>query len=148
MTHEEAHNVVTYLVAAGKLQPLEGQATIWRDALNHTRVRYTDAIEACRAIAAGTGSWLTPGDVIAEVRKVRATRIGNRTAPEPPPALADDPAGQQRWIRAYYAALGDGRDETEADTSACKHLDVTRPTAPEITRPTHIPPLPGELTHG
>ncbi|MEE6280175.1 hypothetical protein [Georgenia sp. MJ170] len=128
MTAEQVHNVLAYLVKAGKLQPVDGMVAVWRDVL--TGVRYGDAIEACRSLAAGEAGWLTPGHLFGEVRRLRRARIGNRSAPAPPPSVAGDGWAQLRFQRAYIEALGDGDDDDVADERACAAVGVHR--EPEV----------------
>lgn len=122
MTREEVHKVLTYLVKAGKLQPVEGQTAVWSDVL--AGVRYVDAIEACRALARSDREWVSAGDVLGEVRRLRRARIGNREAPAPPPNLSA--AEYVAWRRAYYDALGDGDDVETADDRACATIGARR----------------------
>lgn len=131
MNREETANVVTYLVAAGKLQPVDGQAAVWHDALG--ALRYADAVEACREIAAGEGSWVTPGTVRAAVRRIRSGRIGNQVPPSPPPDVSA--SAQIDYQRAFLGALGDGLDRTEADRAACSQIGAQRFEEVERRRP-------------
>lgn len=127
MTEEHAALVVAYLNRAGLLQAMTGQAAVWRDAL--WGVRYEDAVEACRELARRPGVvQLKPGDLLFEVRKLRAGRIGNRRPPAPPVEL--DAADDAKFGRVYLRALGDGGTEAEADAVACRVLGVERGALP------------------
>lgn len=132
MNREETHNVLTYLVTAGKVQPLDGQAGVWHDAL--AGIRYEDAIAACRAVAASDKTWVTPGTVQAEVRRIRRERIGNATPPPPPPDVTD-PRAQIAYQRAWYAAVGDGQAPEAADAAACAQIGAQRLAEVETRRP-------------
>lgn len=127
MLETEALDVVAYLNRAGLLQAMTGQAAVWRDAL--WGVRYPDAIEACRALARRPGVvQLKPGDLLFEVRKLRAGRIGNRVPPAPPVELSAE-AGA-RFGRVYLRALGDGATDAEADAVACRMAGAVREVVP------------------
>jgi hypothetical protein len=127
MTQEQALSLVAYLNRAGMLQAMEGQAAVWRDALEG--VRYLDAQEAARSLVRRPGlHWLSPGDLLAEVRAIRKARIADRVVPAPPVELDVDT--EFRFRRAYLAALGDGASEPQADAEACKAVGVTRTQAP------------------
>jgi hypothetical protein len=127
MTQEQATFLVTYLNRAGLVIAMEGQGAVWHDAL--WGVRYEDGMEAVRNIVRRPRTGLiSPGDVLAEVRKVRAARIGNRVPPAPP---GDIPAeAQMDFHRAYMQALGDGADEDQADQAACRTVGASREALP------------------
>jgi hypothetical protein len=128
MTHEQASNIVAYLNRAGLLIAMDGQAAVWHDAL--WGIRYQDAMEATRNLARRPGGahFLVPGDLLAEVRKIRAGRIGNRRPPAPPEQL--EPEQDLRFQRAYLLALGDGESENTADRAACEAVGVLRGEIP------------------
>jgi hypothetical protein len=124
LTQEQAVGIVGYLNRAGLLQAVEGAGAVWRDAL--WGVRFEDAQEGCRALVrrAGGPRFVVPGDLLFEVRKIRAGRIGNRVPPAPPGNL---PEGA--WAvfgREYVRALGDGLSEADADAAACRAVGVVR----------------------
>jgi hypothetical protein len=134
MSNQEALALTTYLVRAGMLQPVSGQAAVWRDAL--AGVRYEDAQEAVRALARRPGVVLVkPGDLLFEVHKLRASRIGGRRPPAPPVELS--PEADAEFGRVYVRALGDGASEAEADAAACAAAGVVRGVLPA--------PEPGRL---
>lgn len=135
MNREETGNMVAYLNRAGLLYAMTDQVAVWHDAIGAT-VRYEDAKEACRNLArdpalAGRrgGSFLTPGDVLTEVKRIRGRRMAGQLVPAPPSALDDDPAGQLRFHREFVAALGDGVGPECADQQACAALGVQRAPA-------------------
>ena len=133
LTQEQATGVVAYLNRAGLLQAVEGAGAVWRDAL--WGVRFEDAQEGCRALVrrAGGPRFVVPGDLLAEVRKLRAGRIGNRVPPAPPVELPAE--AQAEFGRVYLRALGDGASETEADAAACRALGVVRGQLPPADLP-------------
>jgi hypothetical protein len=134
MTEEHAALVVAYLNRAGLLQAMTGQAAVWRDAL--WGVRYSDAIEACRALARRPGVvQVKPGDLLFEVHLLRKGRIGNRRPPAPPVELSAE--ADAEFGRVYVRALGDGATEAEADAVACAVAGVERGQLPA--------PAPGRL---
>jgi hypothetical protein len=124
LTQEQAVGIVGYLNRAGLLQAVEGAGAVWRDAL--WGVRFEDAQEGCRALVrrAGGPRFVVPGDLLFEVRKIRAGRIGNRVPPAPPGDLPAE--AQAEFGRVYLRALGDGASETEADAAACRWAGVVR----------------------
>lgn len=128
LSNTEAAGVVAYLNRAGLLPALVGQAAVWRDAL--WGVRFPDAQEACRVLARQPDrvAYVKPGDVLREVRKLRADRIGGRRPPAPPEPL--DPAADLAFQRAYLVALGDGATEADADAAACAAVGVVRGQLP------------------
>lgn len=104
----EAASLVAYLNRAGLLQALEGQAAVWADVLGE--VRYVDAVEAARKLVATHTSdlrWVTPADMLAAVRALRAARVA--AAPPPLPAVdPDDVVAYQLERRRMLTAIADG----------------------------------------
>lgn len=144
MNEEQTANVVAYLNRAGLLYAMTGQVGVWHDAIGD-RCRYADATEACRNLArdpalAGRrgGSFLTPGDVLAEVKRIRARRTAGHEVPGPPAALSDDTAAGLRFQREYLRALGDGLSPDSADEAACRALGVSRPAAVAAADPERV----------
>lgn len=132
MNRQEATNLLTYLNRAGLVGAMEGAAAVWADALPD--VSYTNAQEAVREMVRTRTSdqrWVTPGDVAARVRAIRAARFDAAERDPahvrmcPPPDL--DPRGEIAWRKAYRRGIGDGLTPTEADAAACQHLGITRP---------------------
>lgn len=124
MTQEQALQLVAYLNRAGLVIAMEGQAAVWRDALQW--VRFEDAQEACRALVREgvPERFATPADVVRTVKRIRGRRIADRVPPAPPVAL--DPRGERDFARAYLRALGDGASEEFADSVACERVGVRR----------------------
>jgi hypothetical protein len=133
MTQTEALGLVAYLNRAGMLPAMEGQAAVWQDAL--WDVRAPDAMEAARRLVRQPGrvAYVKPGDLLAEVRKVRADRIGGRRPPAPPEPL--EPLADLEFQRLYLVALGDGLTEVEADRRACGALRLVRGQLPPADLP-------------
>ena len=124
MNRAETQTIVTYLNRAGLLQALEGQAAVWHDAIG--RLDFTDAQAACRALAesrTGNDRWVTPGDVRAGVRAIRARRTAGITPPAPPVPL--DVARDIAWRREYVRARGDGSTDQAAQDTANHVLGIT-----------------------
>lgn len=125
LSQEQAVNVVAYLNRAGLLLAMEGQAAVWADALY--RVRYVDAIEACRQVVregAVKERFATPNDVLRMVRKLRGVRLAGKVPPAPPVEL--DVAADLAFRRAWLSAVGDGATEAQADEHACGVVGVVR----------------------
>jgi len=133
LTQTEAAGLVAYLNRAGLLPAMEGQAAVWRDSL--ADVRFLDAQEAARRLVRQPGrvAYVKPGDVLAEVRKVRADRIGGRRPPAPPGPL--DPRADLEFQRVYLVALGDGETEAAADSLACERVGMLRGELPPADLP-------------
>ncbi len=109
MNQTETVNVLAALNRAGLVRVVEGQAAVWADALQS--VRYPDAVEAARRMIATRTSenrWVTPGDLRAEIRSLRAARL--TAVPPPLPAVdPDDVAAYQAERRRLIEAIADGR---------------------------------------
>jgi hypothetical protein len=147
----EAMSIVAYLNRAGLVGAMNGQGAVWADAL--ADVSYATAQEVARGMARERTSdrrWVTPGDVAAEVARVRRARVAAMPSPQPPEELDGVPAREIAWTRAYVAAIGDGQDEATADATACRAAGVTRAAVEAVHRPvtalvaqaaktTHIP---------
>ena len=133
MTQTEALGLVAYLNRAGMLPAMEGQAAVWKDAL--WDVRAPDAMEAARRLVRQPDrvAYVKPGDVLREVRKLRADRIGGRRPPAPPEPL--EPVRDLEFQRVYLLALGDGATEVEADAVACSALGQVRGQLPPANLP-------------
>lgn len=136
MNQTEAASIVAYLNRAGLLWAMEGQAAVWADAL--ADVSFVTAQEVVRDMAAtrtSGGRSVVPGDVRESVRLLRHSRTKDMRTPEPPEALEGDPRREIEWQRVYRTAIGDGQNETQADSTACVALRVTRPAIEAAPRP-------------
>lgn len=111
MTGEETLTLIAALNRAGLVYAMEGQTAVWADALSD--VRYVDAVEAAKNLIRDRTSdqrSLTPGDVRAEVRRIRHRRVAD--APPPlPTADPDDVAAYQAERKRLLGLLADG-DQT------------------------------------
>lgn len=142
ISDSEAVQIVTYLNRAGLLPAMEGQAPVWQDALGN--INATDALEACRNIArmptgAGRGGlFVTPGELIGEIKRIRAKRTAGVELPPPPSALAENPIAQQRWHRAFMHQVGNGFPPEAAEVFACERLGVPREIRAGQGRPDRV----------
>lgn len=140
MNQQQATSIVMYLNRAGLLNAMEGQGAVWADAL--TDVPYVTAQEVVRTMAATRTAdqrWVTPGDVRAEVKRVRKIRTDAIGAVVPPAELDGDPAKTITWTRSYVRAVGDGETPEAATERACRALDI--PVPAQIDTPRNLPEL-------
>jgi hypothetical protein len=71
-------------------------------------VRFVDAKEAVKIIARRS-PWISPAEIIAEVKRVRGERIAQHGEIVPPADLDPDNAEEySNWLRAARQAIGDG----------------------------------------
>lgn len=137
MNQTEAANLVLVLNRAGLVQAMEGQAAVWAMALED--VSYVTAQEVARDMVKGRTSdmrWVTPGDIRAEVTRVRKIRTGALGVVNPPGELADRVADTIAWQRAYVEARGDGEEHEAAEKRACDAVGIPVPLQLEpIPRP-------------
>ena len=78
----------------------------WGDLL--AEIRYTDAKEAVIAITRRS-PWISPAEIIAEVRKMRAKRIDEYGPVTPPADLdPDDTVAYVAWWRDVQRQIADG----------------------------------------
>lgn len=127
MNQTEALQLVLRLNRAGILQAMEGQSSVWHEALDD--VDYDDAVEvARRLVRARTGAdrWVTPGDIRAGVSQIRRERTATATAPAPPTEIADDVARTMAYQRAWMRGIGDGLTPDAADQRACAEQGIHR----------------------
>lgn len=108
MNGDQTLQLIAVLNRAGLLYAMEGQTAVWAEALRD--VAYPDAIAAGQALIRDRTSdrrSLTPGDIRAEVRRIRAARL---TSTEPPlPAVdPDDVAAYQAERRRLIAEIASG----------------------------------------
>lgn len=147
MNRTEANSIVSYLNRAGLVGAMEGQAAVWADALED--ISFKTAQEVARRFAkerTSTQRWVTPGDVTAEVKRIRAERhsVWNKPRMDPPAELGDDVALDLAWRRAWSRAVGDG--EPDPDAAADRAVGITRRPVIEDTRP--VPQLVDQLARG
>lgn len=142
ITNEQMVLVLRYLKNAnlsGSVEP--GQAAVWLDAINanYPKMRIQDAQEAARNLAvnrtaAQGNTWITPGDFIAEVRRLRNKRMQPIGTNIPRPAGLPS-ADEHKWENTFTDAICDGHTTEQATDAANKATRFTpRPeleTAPE-----------------
>lgn len=136
MIRTEAAQLVAYLNRAGLVGAMEGQAAVWADALED--VSYPTAQEVVRAMAKARTSgqrWVTPGDIAAEVARIRKARTDVMASPQPPESLEGHPGRELAWRREYVRLIGDGLTEAEADAGACERVGTVRPALTTAPRP-------------
>lgn len=140
MTTLTAQNMVKVLYTlnglnlSGDLR--QGQSGVWVEAIAKAGVAVSmeDAIEAALRLgvtrtAERGDTWVTPGDLIREVKAIRSDRISAAgVLPTPPAELTPGEAVQ--WQRALVRLIGDGRDVADARDRADRLVGYTRP--PEI----------------
>ncbi len=132
MIETEAIKVLTYLNRAGLVPALEGAGAVWADALSS--VPFETAIWVAREMGRERTSdqrWVTPGDIAARVRQVRAQRVKDAQREgldryAPPEELEGDPRREIAWRNAYMEAVADGQSPEYADAAACAVMSVTR----------------------
>lgn len=137
MNQQEATNIVLVLNRAGLVNAMEGQAAVWAMALED--VSYITAQEVARSMVTNRTSdqrWVTPGDVRAEVKRIRKIRADAMGGFIPPAELDERPRDAIEWQRAYTEAWCDGDDEERAMKRACAALRIDVPLQLEpIPRP-------------
>lgn len=135
MCPAQATRIAATVVMAGMARREDGIGLVWWD-LGLKELRAADAEAAVRQlVGAGIGdrSWVTARDVIRTARAIRRAR--HDRAPEPvPPGGLDWPA-QQRFIRWYWVAVGNGEavDTALALAAGGVGLDRYLPPAPPDT---------------
>jgi len=128
MNQQQATSLVMYLNRAGLLNAMEGQGAVWADALSD--VSYVTAQEVVRGMAATRTTdqrWVTPGDVRAEVARIRKARTSALGEVNPPAELDESPRRSITWLRAYVEAIGDGESPDAATKRACDALGIEVP---------------------
>lgn len=130
MNNTEAVALIGLLNRAGLVGAMEGQGAVWADALSD--ITANDALEVARGMVRNRTSaerWVTPGDIRAGARAVRAARLVQAERDSalllPPPAT-DDVRAEVEWTRAYRRALGDGLTAEDADVRACQASRLVR----------------------
>lgn len=135
MNQEQASTILTVLNRAGLVWAMEGQTAVWAMGLEDVSFEtaqevVTDFVRNRRS----TERSVTPGDVRAEVERIRAARFADWERAEgllpEPPCDPDDVAKTIAFQRAFRRAIGDGLDSDRADEAACRAIGTTR--RPEI----------------
>ncbi|SNS43235.1 hypothetical protein SAMN06309944_0230 [Micrococcales bacterium KH10] len=134
LSNQQMVTVLRYLKAANLSGPIEeGQAAVWVDALaaKMPNLRIEDAQAACREMvtsrsAAKGNTWITPGDLIDEVKRIRSKRLDSAgTLPEAPTYLGVD--GEREWTRRIRALVGDGLTADDAAKRARSAMKIPEP---------------------
>lgn len=96
-------------------------------------LRFEDCREAVVSHYQQSPHPITPADVRKGVSVVRKARIGDRVAPLPPvdPSNVEEYA---EWQRHWYAAVGSGLSDPEAEQYADRALGIARQSLTEAPR--------------
>jgi len=98
---------------------------------------FDDAREAVISHYRESPHSITPSDINTRVGAWRRKRIGNRIAPVPP-VDANDIAGYQRWIGAWFTAVADGATDAEAQRRADAEIGIARQAIQHETSPRSV----------
>lgn len=125
MTPHDASALLTIAAAFDNRTVTEAAARAWAEAI-HPAVTLEEGRQAIVQHYARTRDWVMPSDVNRGSRSARLARITATPVPEPPAELDPaDAAREQVWIRAWTAAIGDGRTPDEADRAAARAARIT-----------------------
>lgn len=135
MCPAQATTIAASVVMAGMARREDGIGLMWWN-LGLSGLRYADAEAAVRELVAGgigDRSWITARDVIRAARAIRRRR--HDRAPEPVPPSGLDFAGEQRFRRWYWIAVGNGEQPGAALDLAAGGVGADRylPPAPPDT---------------
>lgn len=106
MNTQEAAALLAIAAAFDNRKPDADAAKAWSLALDG--LRFEDARDAIVAHYRASTEWLMPAMVRAEVKRIRAKRIGEQKLEPPRDIDPDDTLAYRRWLRATQRALGDG----------------------------------------
>lgn len=95
-----------------------GEADIMAWHVTLADVALADARAAVLEHFSSSKDWLMPSDIKAIITATRRRRIGAVEAVTPPWQLADNPAGEQRWVSNYRHAVADGMPQEGAIAKA------------------------------
>lgn len=129
---EQMTVILRYLDSANLSGAKNGQVTVWLDVISakFPQMRMEDAQQACRELAsrrtASKGdTWITPGDLITEVKKIRSDRLARiGSAYRGPDGLTG--TQEREWTKRFIAAVGDGLEVEQAISATDRALRVTR----------------------
>lgn len=121
MNPRETAEVLEFLYEASLVnKPRQLTVKVWCRVLGD--LRYEDVTAAVEELAIERTSdlrWVTPGDLRARVKAIRAERIRRAGAEDPCPAVDPDRVVSfQAWRIAHRRAIGDGREACEAEQLA------------------------------
>lgn len=134
----QAAQVAASVVMAGMARREDGIGLVWWE-LGLRELRFADAEAAVRDLVSGgigERSWITARDVIRRVRTIRRAR--HERAPEPVPPAGLDFAGEQRFRRWYWIAVGNGEQPGVALELAAGGVGADRylpPSPPDTGEP-------------
>lgn len=104
MNHQEAVGLCRIVKAVCPHQAIdEATPDMWGPVLAH--IRFVDAKEAIVNLAR-TSPFISPAEIVAEVKRIRAKRLADHPEPTPPDDLT--PVETIEWLRATRAAIADG----------------------------------------
>lgn len=108
MTRQECFEIVVALVSASLVWQDEGTHEVWFAALRD--LHGPTGLEAAhRIIRTRLGKdRLAPGDIRAEVRRIRDERLDSTPLPAPPAELCDNPSAYNEWLAATREAVANG----------------------------------------
>lgn len=93
----------------------------WAEALED--IRFCDASEAVKVIGRNSGDFISPHDVLVEVKRIRNTRVAAKESELRPPPWQDQPH-YQAWLVESRHRLADGEtpEAINADTATSGEL--------------------------
>lgn len=137
MTPGDAARLLGIAAGVDRRTVSESEAHLWADALDG--IDLAEAEAAVRKHYAETRDFVYPADVrriVFATRAQRRTEDVRRFGPVTPPrALADDPRGEQEWVRSYRYLVGRGVERPQAISESCRRLGVPMDTAELVARP-------------
>lgn len=134
----QATMIAGMVVMAGMARRDEGIGNVWWT-LGLSELRFADAEEAVRALVAGgigDRSWITVRDVVRKARSIRAARHATAPPPDPPAGLSF--RDEQKFVRWYWTAVGNGEPTGRALELAAAGIGMDRylpPAAPDTGEP-------------
>lgn len=130
MKASETAALLTYAAALDGRDASRATAQAWADVLDD-HMLYADAMSILKSHYADSKWKIMPADINERSRELRRARqdsaIRDHPPIAPPEALdPDDPSQSIGWTRAYWKAIGDGQNPSDADLTACEALGVAR----------------------
>lgn len=134
----QATAIAGMVVVAGMARREDGIGNVWW-ALGLSELRYADAEAAVKDLVAGgigDRSWITVRDVVRKARSIRAARHAVAPPPDPPAGLPFEK--EQKFIRWYWTAVGNGEPPGRALELAAGGVGLAGylpPAAPDTGEP-------------
>lgn len=134
----QASQVAAAVVMAGMARREDGIGLIWWD-FGLKELRFADAEAAVRGLVSGgigDRSWITARDVIRAARAIRRARHDKAPPPVPPAGLTFPQ--EQKFIRWYWTAVGNGEQAAtalELAAGGVGHDRYLEPAAPDTGEP-------------